>query len=109
MADRIIDCCSLLNLYAGWGGLETFANSRHSNNNLDNTLNHFTETLQHREFRWPAPLDPRRTSSAQRHILGIVDGYSMSPYTLLAGWYRPEGEIRGVCPTFLKADVECRS
>jgi predicted nucleic acid-binding protein len=30
MADRIIDCCSLLNLYAGWGGLENLRQLPHS-------------------------------------------------------------------------------
>jgi predicted nucleic acid-binding protein len=30
MADRIIDCCSLLNLYAGWGGLEDLRQLPHS-------------------------------------------------------------------------------
>jgi predicted nucleic acid-binding protein len=30
MSERIIDCCSLLNLYAGWGGLETLRQLPHS-------------------------------------------------------------------------------
>lgn len=30
MPDRIIDCCSLLNLYAGWGGLDNLQRLEHS-------------------------------------------------------------------------------
>jgi hypothetical protein len=30
MAERIIDCCSLLNLYAGWAGLEQLRQLPHS-------------------------------------------------------------------------------
>lgn len=30
MPNRIIDCCSLLNLYAGWGGLENLQQLEHS-------------------------------------------------------------------------------
>jgi predicted nucleic acid-binding protein len=30
MAERIIDCCSLLNLYAGWGGLENLRQLPHA-------------------------------------------------------------------------------